>query len=214
MGIALIAPPAAGKGTQSLKIKEKYNLPHISVGEMLREEVKNKTKAGLLIENELKQGKLIDDNIVLSLLKEKLKKCFKGFILDGFPRTIKQAEEFSKSFIVNYVFVLNIEKEVLQKRISGRLICPKCFNIYNDLIPSLNSKVTSICDICGESLQKRADDNIEVFNDRYNIYLKEIYPLIEYYSKKNLVYHIDANKNIEEIFKQITNILDKDLIDD
>lgn len=214
MGIVLIAPPAAGKGTQSFKIKKKYNLPHISVGEMLREEVKNKTNTGLLIENELKQGKLIDDNIVLSLLKEKLKECFKGFILDGFPRTIKQAEILSKNFIVNYVFVLSIEKDVLQKRILGRLICPKCLNIYNDLIPSLNSKVVSICDICGESLQKRTDDSIEVFNDRYNIYLKETYPLIEYYSKKNLVYHIDASKDIEETFKQITNILDKDLIND
>lgn len=213
--IILIAPPAAGKGTQSKMLQLEYNIPHISTGQLFRDEISSQTAIGKRIENDMKNGRLIEDDLVLSILMKRLKNkdCNNGYILDGFPRTIKQAIEYDKLLTkenkeINYVFYLELERDMALKRTIGRLICSNCSQIYNDLFEETSPQIANVCDDCKGTLIKRVDDNLEVFNNRYETYLTQTYPIIDHYSKLNKLYYIDSSINKEYTFKQIKNVLD------
>ncbi len=219
--IIFLSLPAAGKGTQSRLISEKYKIPHISIGDVLRNEMKLETDIGIKIKEDIKLGNLIDDSIITPLLLNRLseKDCENGYVLDGFPRTLKQAriykqilEEQNKQ--LDYVFYLKIDKEIARKRIVGRLICSSCQEVYNDMFEDTMPKIGGICEKCNGTLVKRDDDSFETFEKRFKTYLEETKPLIEYYKKQNKLYEIDSGINKDYTFKQITNILDRGDSDD
>ena len=213
--IIFIAPPAAGKGTQSELLCNKYGLLHISTGDLLREESKKETELGQEIKEKMSTGKLIDDSIIIELLKNKLIEIGnKSIILDGFPRTVVQAEAYDKmldelNLDLGYVIVIDVDKELLEKRIVGRVSCPKCGNVYNELIEELKPMQEGLCNNCHTELVKRADDNSESFKVRYETYLNTTKPLISYYESKGCLYHVDGNSSKHQIFDNIVNILEK-----
>lgn len=213
--IIFIAPPAAGKGTQSELLCDKYGLLHISTGDLLREESKKNTELGQEIKEKMSTGKLIDDSIIIELLKNKLIEIGnKSIILDGFPRTVVQAEAYDEmldelNLDLGYVIVLDVDKELLEKRIVGRVSCPKCGNVYNELIEESKPMQEGLCNNCHTELVKRADDNSESFKVRYETYLNTTKPLISYYESKGCLYHVDGNSSKHQIFDNIVNILEK-----
>lgn len=208
--VIFIAPPSAGKGTQSAKLIDLgYN--HISTGDMLREEINKQTDLGLKIKDIMANGCLVSDEIVFELIKNKLKDNSKPFILDGFPRTFKQAEMLDKLFndlnITNYeVIYLDIELEDALKRALGRLTC-ECGASYNIYFESLKPKKENICDKCGKNLIKRSDDNEESFKVRFETFIKNSQPIVEFYKKINKLNIIDTKIGNEKITEKIKDIL-------
>lgn len=206
-----IAPPAAGKGTQSKMLVEKYGYVHISTGDLLREEILKQTTLGMQIDKIISEGKLVDDELVLEMLKGNLKSIIedhKSFIIDGFPRTINQAklldELLSSINKGDYkVIYMNLDYLDAENRVLGRLMCLKCGKSYNDKIESLMPKEEGICDSCGTVLEKRTDDTKETFKVRFDTYMENTEPIIEFYNSKNKLINIDANKSAEDIFKDI-----------
>lgn len=210
--IILLAPPAAGKGTQSKLICDTYNFIHISTGDLLREEVKKETSLGLELKAKMETGKLIEDSIVIDLLKNKLEECKNsdGFIYDGFPRNIKQAELLDEilrenNSKIDEVIYLDLDYETAKNRIVGRCSCTKCGEVYNTLIDMQKPKKDGICDKCNSSLYKRNDDNEETFKTRFEVYEKETKPLIKYY--ENIVKKVDSTKDTSMVFEDIKSIL-------
>lgn len=206
--IIFIAPPAAGKGTQSSRLSKEFNLEHISTGDLLREEVK---KGNTELKQMMESGSLVNDDIILTILKNKLE-TVNDYTLDGFPRNLNQAialDEMLKqnNTKIDAVIYLDLDKETAKKRIVGRVSCPKCGNVYNTMIDGMNSKVNMICDDCKSSLVKRSDDNEETFNVRFDTYMNETAPLIEYYQNKGNLYQIDSSKNPEEVYQEIKKVL-------
>lgn len=207
MNLIFIAPPAAGKGTQALKVSEKWGIPHISTGDLLRSANDDKIK------KEINEGKFVSDEVVFHLLMERLMKsdCDKGYVLDGFPRNLKQAKMYDE--LLNklhkdvVVFILDLDKEISSKRMIGRLTCLKCGASYNDLFSDSKPKIMGICDKCGSELTRREDDNIETFERRYQTYLEETAPLIKYYEDKGLAYHVDSSVDADYTFGQIERII-------
>ncbi len=212
--IIFIAPPAAGKGTQSKLISKKYNIPHISIGDLLRYSINSEDESSKKINEYMEKGLLVSDDIILNLLKNRLKQqdCISGYILDGFPRNVNQAKEYDKLLEkldkdLGLVILLDIDKEILKNRIVGRLSCNKCGSVYNELIKETKPKNVGLCDKCNLKLSKRIDDNEETFEMRYNTYLKETEPLINYYDDKGCLYRVNANINADLIFKEIQSII-------
>ncbi len=207
--IIFIAPPAAGKGTMSERLIEKYGYTHISTGEILRGMAQKKDDFGRDLSAKLKTGKLISDDIVYEALKRRLSEndLDNGFILDGFPRNTEQAREYDK--ILNdinkdlgVVIYLDTPREVLEKRIVGRRMCSKCGATYNVLTGVNTPKVENVCDKCGAELYQRNDDNEESFKVRYDTFMEHTYPLLEYYKEKNKLYcvtSVDVDNTIKEI---------------
>ena len=190
--IIFIAPPAAGKGTVSARICDKYNIPHISTGDLLRDEIKNSTKLGLEIKDAMARGEFVSDEVITKLLKKRLsnKDCKKGYILDGYPRNVNQAIVYDKlleelDFDLGKVILLDIDKDVAMQRALSRLVCSKCGLSYNLLNNELSPVKEGICDSCGSPLKSRSDDNEETFINRFNTYMNETFPLVDYYEKKN-----------------------------
>ena len=212
--IIFIAPPAAGKGTQSKLISKKYNISHISIGDLLRYSINSEDESSKKINEYMEKGLLVSDDIILNLLKNRLKQqdCISGYILDGFPRNVNQAKEYDKLLEkldkdLGLVILLDIDKEILKNRIVGRLSCNKCGSVYNELIKETKPKNVGLCDKCNLKLSKRIDDNEETFEMRYNTYLKETEPLINYYDDKGCLYRVNANINADLIFKEIQSII-------
>jgi len=206
--IIFIAPPAAGKGTQSKLVCDKYNLAHISTGDLLREEVNSGNQE---IQEIMSSGKLVSDSIILDLLTKKLDNIKEGYVLDGFPRNVSQAVSFDEILTdlnqhLDYVIYLHIDKEEAKKRIVGRISCPKCGSVFNDQLDDLKPITEGICDECQSSLVKRSDDNNETFEKRYETYLTETEPLIKYYKDKGNLFQIDSSLTKEEIFEQIESL--------
>lgn len=204
MIITFIAPPAAGKGALSNLIYEKYNFPHISIGDLLRNVEDEKVK------RELEEGAFVDNKIVSKLLNNRISKedCLKGFVLDGFPRNLSQIDIYEeickKSNMKSIIIVLDIPLEVGEKRITGRRVCSKCGSVYN--VNSENKpKIENICDKCGNTLNQRTDDNLETYRHRYDVYISETAPILDYY--KNSIYHIDGTKSLEEVFNNIDKVI-------
>ena len=197
--LIFIAPPAAGKGTQSEIISKKYNIPSISTGDLLRDARNQDNEIGRIIREKQDKGLLVDDEIVLNLLKNRLNEsdCANGYILDGFPRNTSQAIAYEK--ILNelnkelgIVILLEAPQELLMKRITGRISCPKCKAVYNSLFDHMKPVKEGICNNCGTSLVRRSDDNEETFNQRFQTYIDKTEPLINYYKEKGNLYKVDS----------------------
>ena len=213
MNIILLAPPAAGKGTQSEKLVNEYQLNHISTGDLLRSASNTDDDFGRNLKEMMKSGKLISDDIVLEVFNRYLDNTSNmNLLLDGFPRNIYQAEELdkileNKNSKIDYVFLLDVPKDILADRITGRRLCKSCGAIYNVNIDTLKPKENDVCDNCGNSLFQRADDNRETFEVRYQEYLDQTSPLIDYYRNKNVLYNIESTGTIEETFNNIKEII-------
>jgi len=208
MNIVLIAPPAAGKGTQAKKISKEYKIPHISTGDLLR----NIKDEKLL--SELKSGRFVSDEFITNLLKERLNQsdCDKGYVLDGYPRNLKQAKlyeillkELNKE--MGIVIFINIDEEEAIKRMIGRRTCPNCGMVFNELIKTISPKQEGICDNCGSKLVKRQDDNEETFIKRFENYEKVTKPLIKYYEDKGNLHYADSGITPEVTFESIKKII-------
>ena len=209
-----IAPPAAGKGTQAELVVQKYKIPHISTGDILREISKEDSEIGKYVYETLASGKLVKDEITYQLIEDRLGKddCKNGFIIDGFPRNIAQAHEYDKilknlNYEVGNVIFINVDKKTLEKRITGRRICENCKTIYNINDEKSSPKVESVCDNCGGKLYQRSDDNLEAFENRYNMYLEKTEPIIEYYKKQNVLTEVNGDDTVENIFARIDEII-------
>lgn len=214
--IIFIAPPAAGKGTQSKLLSEKYNIPHISTGDLLREEISKETNLGKTIKNDMEQGNLITDDVVLDLLEQRLNKldCKSGYILDGYPRNVSQAIAYDNLLNkmnkdLGVVIFLDIDKDLALERTVNRIICPNCGATYNLLIEDVKPKSDGICDRCSGKLKTRNDDNKETFLKRFDTYLSKTSDLIDYYKEKQVLKTIKVtkDKSAMNIFEEIEEIL-------
>ena len=210
--IILLGAPGAGKGTNAKKITSEYHLPHISTGDMFREALRDETELGKLAKSYMDKGLLVPDEVTISLVKERLSKddCKDGFLLDGFPRNLKQAEALEKigkeiNRPINYVIDINVPEEILKDRITGRRVCKKCGAPYH--IKTLKPKVDGVCDICGGELMQRKDDNEEALKVRLDEYHHQTEPLINYYSKKGILHTVDGSKDLKEVMADINAIL-------
>ena len=203
----LIGPPGSGKGTQAKKVSEFLNYSFISTGDVLREEVKKKTKLGNIVKKYMEKGALVPDDLMLKIIKKNLKKK-KGIVLDGFPRTINQAKGLdeilkNKSLKIDKVFYLKVKDEEIIKRLSSRRICPKCQSVYN--LITKKPKNDEVCDICNIKLIQRDDDKEEVIRKRLEVYNEETKELLNYYKDKIL--EINGEGNPEEVFEKIKKYL-------
>ncbi len=218
MNIILLAPPAAGKGTQAELLEKKYHLHHLSTGDLLRKSASREDDFGKKIKNILENGVLVSDEIIFQLLDNFMEENKnKNLLFDGFPRNIHQAKHLEKILNkkndkLNFVFLLEVEKEILKKRITGRRCCKQCGSLYNINIESLKPKIESICDQCGGNLFQRSDDNEQSFETRYEEYLDKTSALIDYYQKKQLLYHIQADKSKEDVFQELSEIIEKERV--
>ena len=212
MNLLIIGAPGAGKGTMSDLILERFNLIHVSTGDMLRQAVKEETEVGLKAQEYMNKGELVPDEIIHDIIVERFSKddMDNGFLFDGYPRTYNQAVDLDEILKqlgkhIDAVINLNIEDEELIKRITGRRVCPTCAEIYN--IYFNPSKKEGICDKCNGELIQRKDDNLESLQVRLLEYHKNTQPVIEYYEANDLVKHVDATQSIPEVFKQVEAIV-------
>ena len=212
--IMFIAPPAAGKGTQAEIIEAKYNIPHISTGDILRDIAEEESELGEYVSEVLSSGELVKDEITDQLIENRLKKndCKNGFIIDGFPRNIEQAIRYDQilkrlGYDIGVVILINIDKKTLEKRVIGRRVCEDCDAVFNINIEESAPQVDSVCDICGGRLYQRKDDNLEAFENRYSLYLEKVTPIIEHYKKLGVLYEIDGNKPKDKVTEQIESII-------
>ncbi|MCR5794264.1 MAG: adenylate kinase [Solobacterium sp.] len=214
MNILIMGPAGAGKGTMSDLILKEYDIPHISTGDMLRENVRNNTELGKEAKSYMEAGKLVPDDVINAMVEKRLQEddCQKGYLLDGFPRTLVQAEAFSAiadkiGKPVESVIALEVDFEILKERITGRRICPKCGAIFH--MKNHPPKVEGICDECGAELQQRKDDTVEQLTVRMDEYHKSTKPVIDFYEAKGVVTHIDAANKPAEVFGAIKEALGK-----
>lgn len=213
INIILMGPPGAGKGTQATDLVDRYHIPHISTGDMFREAIKNQTELGKKAEAIIARGDLVPDDITVGLVKERLAKddCAKGYLLDGFPRTIPQAEALEEigreiGRPVNLVIDISVKEETLIDRIAGRRVCPKCGASYH--LRNMPPKVEGICDRCGAELIWRKDDNPESFKVRLDNYYKQTAPLTKFYEKKGLLRSFDGEGGKAILQEKLFALLD------
>ena len=212
--IMFIAPPAAGKGTQAELIEERYKIPHISTGDILREIAKENSEIGNYVHETLISGNLVKDEITYQLIEKRLSEddCKNGFIIDGFPRNYEQAIAYDNileklGYEIGIVIAIDIDKKELEKRITGRRICDSCHAVYNINEEAKKPIIESVCDKCGGKLRQRNDDNIEAFQNRYVTYQAKTEPIIKHYEEKKVLYHVNGNQSINQIFNDIEKII-------
>ena len=205
MNIIFLGPPGAGKGTQAQRICDALNIPQISTGDILRRAIKDGTETGLKAKSFIDAGKLVPDEVIIDIVKERLAMddCKGGYILDGFPRTVPQAEALDTFATIDSVIELAVDDQVLVDRLSGRRTCPKCGGTYH--VSMLNGKTT--CEKCGEELIQRADDKAETVLARLEVYHSQTAPLTGYYEKKGLLQKIAGDQGIDGTFAAIMNAL-------
>ncbi|KSU57445.1 adenylate kinase [[Bacillus] enclensis] len=212
MNIVLMGLPGAGKGTQAEKIVEKYGIPHISTGDMFRAAIKDGTELGLKAKSFMDNGDLVPDEVTIGIVRERLSKedCEKGFLLDGFPRTVAQAEALENILAdlgkkMNYVINIDVDKDILMERLTGRRICKECGATYHLVFNP--PKEEGVCDRCGGELYQRADDNEETVQNRLDVNIKQTQPLLAYYEDKGYLKNIDGQQDIDKVFADIDVLL-------
>ena len=212
MKLIIMGPPGAGKGTQAALIKKEYNLSHISTGDMFREAISNMTPLGIEAKRYIDKGMLVPDSVTIDLVRERLAKddCKKGFLLDGFPRTLEQAyalKEILEELNIELDAVINIDVDLnaLVDRIIGRRVCPKCGASFH--IKNQPPKKEGICDECGTALVQRKDDTKETVVTRLNVYTSQTKPLLSYYEAQGLLKNVDGMGDIDAIFERIKKSL-------
>ncbi|MCI7124007.1 MAG: adenylate kinase [Clostridia bacterium] len=208
----LLGPPGAGKGTQAVRLVEKYEIPHISTGDIFRKNIKEGTELGKKAQEYMNAGALVPDELVVDLVKDRLQQddCKNGFLLDGFPRTIFQAEKLDEflsesNLKMDIVINLKVEKEALIKRLTGRRVCKDCGASYH--IVNIPPKKEGVCDICGGELIQRKDDNIETVENRINVYEEQTAPLIGYYKEAGSLVDFDGEASLDEVFDAIVQAI-------
>ncbi len=203
MKMILLGAPGAGKGTQAVRICKQFNIPHISTGDMFRENIKNGTDLGKLAKSYIDNGKLVPDEVTLAMVKDRLERsdCENGFLLDGFPRTIAQADGLKELTQLDCVLNIDVDTALLLDRITGRRICPKCAGTYH--VSNLESDK---CPVCGETLVQRADDNEETVKSRIDVYNAQTKPLISYYG--DCVKTVNGNVSADEVFAETVKVLE------
>ncbi len=208
----LLGPPGAGKGTQAVKIVEKYNIPHISTGDIFRKNIKEGTDLGKRAQEYMNKGELVPDDLVIEIATTRLLEddCKNGFLLDGFPRTVYQAEKLDEFLNahgqkLDKVLDIQVEAEELMTRLTGRRVCKACGASYH--IVNIPSKKEGICDVCGGELIQRADDTEETVKNRIEVYNQQTMPLVEYYEKAGNIAHIDGATGLDNVFADIVSAL-------
>jgi adenylate kinase len=212
MNLVLMGLPGAGKGTQAERIVDKYGIPHISTGDMFRAAIKEGTELGLKAKSFMDKGELVPDEVTIGIVRERLAKddCKKGFLLDGFPRTVPQAEaleELLKELNRNIDYVINIDvnKDILMERLTGRRICKNCGSTYHLVFNPPREE--GVCDKCGGELYQRADDNPETVENRLEVNIKQQQPLLDFYEKKGYLRNINGQQDIDQVFSDIQDLL-------
>ena len=202
--VILLGAPGSGKGTIASKLAPKWGVPHISTGDLFRNAIKNRTELGLKVEEIIQNGQLVPDDLTIELVRERFTKpdVKKGYIVDGLPRTIPQAEALDKlldalSLSLDKAVLLDVTDELIINRIGGRRVCTKCGHVYH--IENLPPKNEGICDICGSNLIKRKDDTEEIIKDRLSVYYKKTEPLVNYYKSKSVLKTVDASQDVDEL---------------
>ncbi|MBQ8206322.1 MAG: adenylate kinase [Bacilli bacterium] len=212
MNLILFGAPGAGKGTQASEIVRKYKLTHISTGEMFRSAIAKKTAMGELANSYISKGCLVPDDITVEIVKERLAQedCKNGFILDGFPRTLHQAECLEGILLelnikIDYVIDIEVDTDKVIERLTGRRVCRSCGTSYHVMFNK--PRVENICDVCGGELYTRKDDNVESVAVRLKTYQEQTKPLIDYYTKKGILLDINGQQEINDVFKEIVSKL-------
>lgn len=208
----LLGPPGAGKGTQAVRIVEKYNVPHISTGDIFRENIKNGTELGKKAQEYMNKGELVPDDLVIEIATTRLlaDDCKNGFLLDGFPRTVYQAEKLD-AFLEEHgmkldkVIDIEVEKEELITRLTGRRVCKACGASFH--VVNIPPKTEGICDNCGGELFQRADDTVETVENRIAVYIEQTMPLVDYYKNAGNIVEIDGALPLDTVFGQIVEAI-------
>lgn len=213
MKIIMLGAPGAGKGTQAKRIADKWKLPHISTGDIFRANIKNGTELGMEAKKYMDKGALVPDELTVKILLDRVsaKDCADGYVLDGFPRTIPQAEVLDKALkelgdSIDYAINVDVPDDSIISRMSGRRACVSCGATYH--VEFAPTKTEGICDRCGKELILREDDKPETVKKRLMVYHEQTQPLIDYYAGKNILKSVDGTKDMEEVFKDITSILE------
>ena len=213
MKIIMLGAPGAGKGTQAKQIAAKYSIPHISTGDIFRANIKNGTELGKKAKEYMDQGALVPDELTCDLVMDRISQpdAANGFVLDGFPRTIPQAEALDKALTaagqsMDYAIDVDVPDENIVNRMSGRRACLKCGATYH--IVSIPTKVEGICDVCGEPVVQRDDDKPETVQKRLTVYHQQTQPLIDYYKGKGILKSVDGTVPMEQVFEEIVKILE------
>lgn len=212
MKIIMLGAPGAGKGTQAKKIAKKYEIPHISTGDIFRANIKNNTELGKKAKTYMDKGLLVPDELTVDLVIDRVQQedCKNGYILDGFPRTIPQAESLTKALsdrgeAIDYAIDVDVPDENIVNRMSGRRACLTCGATYH--VTFAPPAKEGICDVCGAELVLRDDDKPETVQKRLAVYHEQTQPLIDYYKEKGVLHSVDGTKDMEEVFQSITEIL-------
>lgn len=213
MNLVLMGLPGAGKGTQADKIVQKYNIPHISTGDMFRAAIKGETELGLQAKSFMDKGELVPDEVTIGIVRERLSKddCEKGFLLDGFPRTVAQAEALESILAglnkkIDFVINIDVDKDILMERLTGRRICKDCGATYHLVFnPPANA---GVCDRCGGELYQRADDNESTVQNRLDVNIKQTKPLLDFYETKGYLRNINGQQEISKVFSDLDHLLE------
>lgn len=212
MNLVLMGLPGAGKGTQAEKIVEKFNIPHISTGDMFRAAMKEGTELGLKAKSFIDKGELVPDDVTIGIVRERLGKndTDKGFLLDGFPRTVAQAEALEEILKqlnkkIDYVINIDVDRSILMERLTGRRICKNCGATYHLVFNP--PKEEGVCDKCGGELYQRADDNAETVGNRLEVNVKQSKPLLDFYESKGYLRNINGQQEIDKVFEDICSLL-------
>ncbi|MGY0373506.1 adenylate kinase [Clostridium sp. JNZ J1-5] len=215
MRIILLGPPGAGKGTQAKLISEKFDIPHISTGDIFRKNISEKTPLGVKAKEYMDKGLLVPDELTIDIVNDRLTKddCKKGFLLDGFPRTVKQAEALEdflsgRNESIDTALLIEVPSEYILDRMTGRRVCPSCGASYH--IKFNPPKVDGICDLCGSKIIQRKDDTAETVKERIDVYEKQTQPLVDFYRAKDQLFVVDGTQLIDTVFEVISNHLEGD----
>jgi len=210
--IVLLGPPGAGKGTQAKSISNKYSIPHISTGDIFRKNISENTPLGIEAKSYMDNGQLVPDEVTINMVKDRLQQddCKTGYLLDGFPRTVVQADALNSFLIergeqLDTALLIKVPNEFILERMTGRRVCPSCGASYHVKFnpPTSEGK----CDLCGSEVIQRKDDTVETVKERLDVYQKETQPLIDFYDEKKLLSAVDGTKAINEVFRGICEIL-------